>query len=94
MTASAAAASNELKAGGDRSFLVEHIERRQADVGDFFLTEREFVARLYMPRRDIRGGASRLRRYARPDRTWAFGIRGKPVDIRFVIMPSMQTATS
>ena len=62
MTASAATASNELKAGGDRSFLVEHIERRQADVRDFFLTERQFVARLDMPRRDIRGRASRLRR--------------------------------
>ena len=44
MTASAAAASNELKAGGDRSLLVEHIECRQADVGDFFLTERELGA--------------------------------------------------
>ena len=60
MTASAAAASNELKAGGDRSLLVEHIECRQADVGDFFLTERKLVARLDMPRRDIRGGAGRL----------------------------------
>lgn len=62
--ATATAAAHELNAGGDRSLLVEHIERRQADVGDFFFTEREFMTRLDMPRRDIRCRASRLRGYS------------------------------
>jgi hypothetical protein len=58
----ATSASDKLNACRDRRvFLVEHIERRQADVGDFFLTQREFVARIDMPRRDIRGGPGRLR---------------------------------
>jgi hypothetical protein len=59
--AAATATARQLKEG-PRGFLVEHVERRQADVGDFFLTEREFVTRLDVPRRNIRCRASRLRR--------------------------------
>jgi hypothetical protein len=44
-------------------FLIEHVERRQADVGDFFLAERKFVTRLDMPCRDV-GRGSRLGRCA------------------------------
>src|SRR5579864_5265986 len=56
--AAATATARQLKEG-PRGFLVEHVERRQADVGDFFLTQREFVARLDMPRRNIRCRTSR-----------------------------------
>jgi hypothetical protein len=53
-TASAAAAATPgyLHAilGSSRVFLVEHIERRQADVGDFFLTERECLTRRHVQR--------------------------------------------
>jgi hypothetical protein len=54
----AAAASDKLEAGS--GFPVEDVERRQADVEDFFLTEGEFVTRFDGPRGQICGGAGRL----------------------------------
>jgi hypothetical protein len=54
----AAAASDKLEAGS--VFPVEDVERRQADVRNFFLTEGEFVTRFDGPRRQICGGAGRL----------------------------------
>ena len=54
----AAAASDKLEAGS--GFPVEDVERRQADVEDFFLTEGEFVTRFDDPRGQICGGAGRL----------------------------------
>ena len=56
--APAAAASDKLEAGS--GFPVEDVERRQADVEDFFLTEGEFVTRFDGPRGQICGGAGRL----------------------------------
>jgi hypothetical protein len=56
--AAAAAASDKLEAGS--GFPVEDVERRQADVEDFFLTEGEFVTRFDGPRGQICGGAGRL----------------------------------
>ena len=43
--AAVAAAVDELHVGLGCAdiFLVEHIERRQADIGDFLLTEREVI---------------------------------------------------
>ena len=58
VTAAAAAASDKLEAGS--GFPVEDVERRQADVEDFFLTEGEFVTRFDDPRGQICGGAGRL----------------------------------
>jgi hypothetical protein len=55
----AAAASDKLEAGS--GFPVEDVERRQADVEDFFFTEGEFVTRFDGPRGQICGGAGRLR---------------------------------
>jgi hypothetical protein len=45
--AAAAPASGELYVAADRLVdgIVEDVERRQADVGDFFLTKRDFVER-------------------------------------------------
>ena len=54
----AAAASDKLEAGS--GFPVEDVERRQADVEDFFLTEGEFVTRFDGPRGQICGGAGCL----------------------------------
>jgi hypothetical protein len=54
--AAAAAASDKLEAGS--GFPVEDVERRQANVEDFFLTEGEFVTRF--DDRQICGGAGRL----------------------------------
>jgi hypothetical protein len=54
----AAAASDKLEAGS--GFPVEDVERRQADVENFFLTEGEFVTRFDGPRGQICGGAGRL----------------------------------
>ena len=58
VAAAAAAASDKLEAGS--VFPVEDVERRQADVEDFFLTEGEFVTRFDGPRGQICGGAGRL----------------------------------
>lgn len=56
--AATAAASDELHAGVGFAdvFLIEDIERRQSDVGDFLLTESEFVAISGAPRRRIHCG--------------------------------------
>jgi hypothetical protein len=54
----AAAASDKLEVGS--GFPVEDVERRQADVKNFFLTEGEFVTRFDGPRGQIWGGADRL----------------------------------
>jgi len=62
VAAAAAAASDKLEAGS--VFPVEDVERRQADVEDFFLTEGEFVTRFDGPRGQICGGAGRLCDYA------------------------------
>jgi hypothetical protein len=56
--AAAAAASDKLEAGS--GFPVEDVERRQADVEDFFLIEGEFVTRFDGLRGQICGGAGRL----------------------------------
>src|SRR6516162_7489782 len=60
--ASAAAASGEFfpKSGRSGVFLVEDVERPQADVGDFFLTESD-LGRGGIPRRYIRGRNSGCR---------------------------------
>jgi hypothetical protein len=39
-------------------FLVEHIKRRQADVGDFFLTEKDFLTRSGILGLDVRSRSS------------------------------------
>jgi hypothetical protein len=64
--APATSASDQLDAGRGQCgvFLVEDIERRQADIGDFFFTERDFVTGVGTPRRHIDCGANRLRRCA------------------------------
>jgi hypothetical protein len=58
VAAAAAAASDKLEAGS--AFPVEDVERRQADVEDFFLTKGEFVTRFDGPHGQICGGAGRL----------------------------------
>jgi hypothetical protein len=65
MTAAATSASDKLNAWRSRRvFLVEHVERRQADVGDLFFAEHKLMARIDMPRRDVRGRPGRLCGYA------------------------------
>ena len=69
--AAAAAASDKLEAGS--GFPVEDVERRQADVEDFFLTEGEFVTRFDDPRGQICGGAGRLCKWAARQRQKSSG---------------------
>ena len=71
VAAAAAAASDKLEAGS--VFPVEDVERRQADVEDFFLTEGEFVTRFDGPRGQICGGAGRLCDYAAGQRQKSSG---------------------
>jgi hypothetical protein len=54
MTAMAAAADKLYERGCSVAFLVEDIERRQADVRDFFLTESDLIAIFGVRRRHIR----------------------------------------
>jgi hypothetical protein len=62
-SAAVAAAADKLNSGpGCRNvFLIEHIERRQANVGDFLLTESDFVAVARVARRQIRCQATGYR---------------------------------
>jgi hypothetical protein len=77
-TAAAAAAAvpsaplGDLRAerGRDRAFPVEHIERRQADVGDLFFSERE-LRRSGSPRRRARGRRGCCRCAARQRQRYA-----------------------
>jgi hypothetical protein len=59
MAAVAAADKFYAGAGFPDILLIEDIERRQSDVGDFLLTESEFVAISDAPRRRIHCGAAR-----------------------------------
>jgi hypothetical protein len=65
--AATAATSDKLNAGPGFPdvFLVEDIERRQGNVGDFLLAESDFVALSRVPRGLIRRQATRYRRYRR-----------------------------
>jgi hypothetical protein len=71
----AAAASDKLEAGRGQCgvFPIEDVERRQADVEDFFLTEDEFVPRFDSPRGQICGGAGRLCKWAARQRQKSSG---------------------
>ena len=76
-TAAAAASSaplSDLRAerGRDRAFPVEHIERRQADVGDLFFSESE-LRRSGSPRRRVRGRRGCCRCAARQRQRYADG---------------------
>jgi hypothetical protein len=55
--AAASAVSGKLQAGYARVLFVEYIERRQADVRDFLLTEHDFVSHFGVWR--YAGGAAR-----------------------------------
>jgi hypothetical protein len=75
-TAAAAAAAvpsaplGDPRAEGGRAFPIEHIERRQADVGDLFFSERE-LRRSGSPRRRARGRRGCCRCAARQRQRYA-----------------------
>jgi hypothetical protein len=73
MAAATAATSGDPDARfrGSRVFLVDDIERRQADVREFFFTEYDFVARRDLLQRQIRrraAGRGRRNAYAAGER--------------------------